>query len=242
LTVAASIVTLAGASRGLEVVELPPPGTGDWQSFAFRNVARSTSYTAVSLDGLAAVRAESDCSASALLFPLRGVDLARTPRLSWRWRVLRGIEVADERVKAGDDFAARVYVMFQFDPARATLMQRMRRRVARVLYGDDLPGSALNFVWTSRLEVGAVWDNPFSAVSKMLAQATGAAPGWRQEDVDVAERYAALFGHAPPALLGLAIMSDTDNTCQRATALFADFRFSSRGDPPRGAGRPPIGP
>jgi hypothetical protein len=59
----------------------------------------------------------------------------------------------------------------------------------------------------------------------MIALAQGANTGWRTETVDVAARYRELF-HAPiPPLLGLAIMSDSDNSCQSTEARFADFKF-----------------
>jgi hypothetical protein len=193
----------------------------------FRSVGRTTTYTPVTIDGIEAVRADSDCSASALWLPLEDLDLDRTPRLGWRWRVDRGLVVPDERVAAGDDFAARVYVMFRLDPARATLGQRLRHRLGAALYGREPPGSALNFVWASRAEIGSTWTNPFADSAKMVVVETGRHPGWRREEVDVRAWYQALFGVAPPPVLGLAIMSDSDNTCQQARAAFADFRFLS---------------
>jgi hypothetical protein len=223
-------LTAAGlASTRADPVPLPQPGTGAWRPLAFRSVGRTTIYTAVSIDGTDAVRADSDCAASALWLPLDDIDLARTPLLGWRWKLERGLEIPDERIAAGDDFAARVYVLFHLDADRATLGQRLRHRLGRLLYRREPPGSALNFVWASRSEIGAVWDNPFADTSKMVVVATGRSPGWRQEEVDLGARYRALFESAPPPLLGLAIMSDTDNTCQQATAWFADFRFRGGG-------------
>jgi hypothetical protein len=59
----------------------------------------------------------------------------------------------------------------------------------------------------------------------MIALAQGANPGWRTETVDVAARYRELFRSPVPPLVGLAIMSDSDNSCQRTEARFADFKF-----------------
>jgi hypothetical protein len=231
----ATVATVAGlaaaglASARADPVILPPPGTGAWRPLAFRSVGRMTAYAAVSIDGVDAMRADSNCAASALWLALDDIDLGRTPHLSWRWKVEQGLEVPDERIAAGDDFAARVYVLFRLDAARATLGQRLRHRLGRLLYRREPPGSALNFVWASHSEIGAVWDNPFADTSKMVVVATGRSPGWRQEEVDLGARYRALFASAPPPLLGLAVMSDTDNTCQKATAWFADFRFRGGG-------------
>jgi hypothetical protein len=229
-TVALAAGLAAAGPTGADPVALTAPGTGAWQPLAFRSVSRETTYTAVSIDGIAAVRADSDCAASALWLALDGIDLARTPRLAWRWRVEGGLDVSDERVASGDDFAARVYVLFRLDAARASMAERWRHRLGRVLYRREPPGSALNLVWAAHSEIGAHWSNPYADTAKMLVVATGPGSGWRQEEVNLKARYEALFGSAPPPLLGLAVMSDTDNTCQKATAWFADFRFLSGDD------------
>ena len=57
------------------------------------------------------LEARSSDSASALVYALRA-DPARTPWLSFRWRTERLIEKSDIRTKAGDDYPARVYVVF----------------------------------------------------------------------------------------------------------------------------------
>ncbi len=61
----------------------------------------------------------------------------------------------------------------------------------------------------------------------MIALAQGANTGWRRETVDVVARYRELFGTPIPPPLGLAIMSDSDNSCQHTEARFADFKFLS---------------
>ncbi|MDH3212358.1 MAG: DUF3047 domain-containing protein, partial [Myxococcales bacterium] len=128
-TVALAVGLAAAEAAGADPVALPAPGTGAWRPLAFRSVSRETTYTAVSIDGIAAVRADSDCAASALWLALDGIDLARTPRLAWRWRVEGSLDIPDERVASGDDFAARVYVLFRLDAARASMAERLRNRL-----------------------------------------------------------------------------------------------------------------
>jgi len=219
-----AIVAAALLAGGALAGELPPPAR--WAPLTFPKVERRTHYAAATVDGRAAVRADSDCAASALVVATPDVDLARTPHLTWAWKVERGLLVADERGKAGDDFAARVWVMFQFDPARASAWQRLRHAIASRLHGRELPGAAISYVWSSREPIGASWEDPFGAGSQRRVLRSGPPDGWQRESVDVAADYRALVGGAPPPLLGVALMSDTDNTCQQAVALFADFAWS----------------
>lgn len=198
----------------------------------FPKVERHTKYTATTVDGLEAVGAQSECSASAWVFRLEGVDLEATPRLRWRWRVDEELHIEDERVKDGDDFAARVYVIFPFDSERASRWRRLRHALASRLHGSELPGGAINYVWSSSEPAGRHWDNPFSEESKMISLGRGPLGEWKDEEVDVLADYERLFGEAPPEPVGLAVMSDSDNSCQKATAYVAAFRFVER--PPSG--------
>jgi len=212
-------------------IPLPTPGSDGWRPLAFRGISNPTRYTVESVEGAEFARAESNCGASGLVLRLDAIRLDRTPLLSWRWRVDRALDLSRERTKDEDDFAARVYIMFELDESRASALQKLRHRVARFFYGADIPGSALNFVWTSRLPAGTVWDNPFEPSAKMIALAQGGNADWRRETVDVVARYQELFRAPIPPPMGLAIMSDSDNSCQRAEARFADFEFLSPAEP-----------
>ena len=216
-----------GGGARAEETELPAPGRGGWRPLAFPKVSQLTVYTPVELDGREAVRAESRCSASALLFRLEAVELERTPRLRWEWRVERDLVVADHRIKEGDDFAARVYVLFEFRAEGASLWERLQRRAAAVMFGSELPDNAINYVWSSCEPAGAAWDNPFTPHSRMVSLGAGPLGMWRSEDVDVLADYRTHFGAPVPPVVAVAVMSDSDNSCQAAEAYLARFRFSA---------------
>jgi len=208
--------------------ELPTwQGWSRWEPLKLPGVDTQTQYTQVQIDGRDAFRSESRCSASALAVPLAEMNLFETPRLRWEWKIGQGLDVHDERVKAGDDFAARVYVMFRFDPDRASWRERLQNKLGGLLYGRDVPGRALNYVWSSSEAAGESWDNPFAKASKMISMGFGPLPDWQSVEVDVLRDYRTLFGDEPPRPLGLAIMTDSDNTCSEAVAYFARFEFRS---------------
>lgn len=213
---------------GQQRVILPAPGSEAWRPLVFPAISRHTSYSREIREGRETLRSASNCSASGLVLPLTNVALSDTPLLSWRWRVDGPLDIPDERSKQGDDFAARVYVLFRFDASRASAFEWLRHQVGRALYRDQTPGRTLNYVWTSREKPGAFWDNPFAPDAKMIALAQGATTVWRTETVDVVEHYHRHFGSPVGELMGLAVMTDSDNSCQTALAHFADFSFSAR--------------
>jgi hypothetical protein len=159
-------------------------------------------------------------------------DPARTPLLSWRWKVDRIVAKADLARKAGDDFAARVYVSFDAPPEGLTLVQRARIRIAKLLYGADLPAAALCYVWDNIHAPGTTAWNPYSDRVRMVVLRSGGAEAghWKSESRDVAADYRAAFGAGGtvPPISGIAASADTDQTGESVTAWFGDFRLEAR--------------
>lgn len=215
----------APVARSAEIA-LGTPGTNGWSPLHFPKIKQHTRYVVIDTGPERFLQAESNCSASAMYVPADHVDLSETPRLFWRWRVDRGLTIADERAKAGDDFAARVYVMFKFDPEHASFWQRARHAVATTIYGEEIPGEAINYVWTSNEPAGTRWDNPFASTSKTVSRGPGPLARWRTEEVDVRSDYVYLFGHEPPPILAVGVMTDSDNSCQEATARYGELGFA----------------
>jgi hypothetical protein len=168
-----------------------------------------TDYRLVENSGTTVLRATSDGSASGR-FKKVAVDLGNTPVLHWSWRVDNLLQGVDERSKAGDDYPARVYVVF----SGGLLFWRTR---------------AINYVWSSNQPLGTTWDNAFTANAKMVAAASGEARlgQWVMQRRDVAADYRRLFGEEPGTVDAVAIMTDTDNSGRQATAWYGDIWFAS---------------
>ena len=54
---------------------------------------------------------------------------------------------------------------------------------------------------------------------------------WVSEERNVFEDYEKAFGKKPPMITGVAIMTDTDNTGESATAYYGDIVFKRREEP-----------
>jgi hypothetical protein len=126
--------------------------------------------------------------------------------------------------KAGDDYPIRVYVMFQYDSARASLGERLIYNATKVIYGKYPPHSTLNYVWTGTKVPERFVVSPYTDKACMVVLERGKekAGQWVEESVNVLEDYRQAFGKEPPAAVGLAVMSDSDNTKTNAEA-YLDF-------------------
>ncbi|MFK7896517.1 MAG: DUF3047 domain-containing protein [Myxococcota bacterium] len=218
-----------GSEQG---IPLPAPGDPAWKPLLFRSIERPTRFEVrADPQGHPAFRAVSDCGASALLLQLPAdFDLERTPRLAWRWRIEKGIEVKAEQTEDGDDFAARVYVLHGFDAERASPWQRMEHKMGRALFGAETPGETINYVWASQVPRGDSWTSPSRDEAKILALESnswaGDAATWREAIVDLPRDSQKLFSPAPrKAPYAIGLMADADGICELAVAWFSDFRL-----------------
>ena len=201
---------------------IPPP----WEVEQLDKRIPATRYALREWDGVAAVEALASKSMALLARPLN-IDLKKTPILCWRWRVEAPVASADMTRKSGDDYAARVYLVFEVPPEQLNLSTRVKLGVARGIYGNKVPDAALNYVWDNKHAVGTVQDNAYTDRARMRVLRTGdsLAKRWVSERRNVLSDFQQAFGPLDGQLRGLAIASDTDNTGEDAHAGFADFRF-----------------
>ena len=178
--------------------------TGDLTGWTPKIFKGETVYRLVENDGRTVLKAESRGAASGLFKEVR-LDPRSAPVLRWSWKIERTLSKGDERTKAGDDYAARVYVVFP-----SVLFWRTR---------------AVNYIWANRLPAGESLPNAYTSNAVMVAVESGndKAGTWVREERNIYEDYRALFGKEPPDLGAVAIMTDTDNTGEEATAWYGDI-------------------
>lgn len=235
----ACMPTLAAAS-GLRAQPSPfsagpigaesPPG---WMLQKLPKVERLTRFDVVDDAGTLVLRARSEGGAASLRHSLYA-DPALTPVLRWRWRTERLIDAADLTRKAGDDYPARLYVFFDRRIEQMSFKERTLFKLGQARYGDELPSAALCYVWDNRQPVDTVQDNVYTGFVKMVVATSGSAElgRWVALRRDIAADYRRAFGTEPPAIIGVAVSTDTDNTGERAVTWFGDIRFESREAPP----------
>jgi hypothetical protein len=132
-----------------------------WEPFYFKGVDRHTEYRLVEEDRQVVVRASSDASASGLTRKI-AIDPRKYPVVQWRWKVANVLKRADIHRKEGDDYPARITIVFEYDSSKLSFSEKVKYEVARMLYGDYLPLATLNYVWCSNAPAGLVVPNPYT--------------------------------------------------------------------------------
>jgi len=208
-----------------ESAEVPAP----WKIIRLDKKVPPTLYRVAHWDGVSAIEATAEHS-MALLARTVEVDLERTPVLCWRWRVDAPLVKADMATKAGDDYAARVYVSFVMPASELSFVTRVKLKLARSAYGDAVPDAAINYVWDNRYPVGTRKANAYTDRTRMIVAESGAANAgkWVVARHDVQQDVVAEFGSERARMVQISVAADTDNTGERARAGFADFHFVER--------------
>jgi hypothetical protein len=208
--------------------EAPSSSVPDgWDRIRFGKNDSSTHYELVRGDSAVVLRARSDNGASGLI-TRPTVDLEQYPVLEWRWKADALPMGADITEKTADDAAARLYVTFDYDGLG--LYDRLKLMVLRRVGYAEAPSRALNYLWASHHERGDVQPSPYTDQIMMIPVRSGSTRvgQWVHERRNVLRDYRRAFGEDPPPVNGVALMTDTDNTGGRATALYGDIVFRAR--------------
>jgi hypothetical protein len=201
------LAVIAGLARAedLPVSRFATEGLAGWEIEHFEGL---TDYSLVKENGSTVVKAHSKTAASGLIKTVK-LDPRRHRYLKWSWKVAGIIPNGDEHARTGDDYAARVYVVF---PGRFFWQTR-----------------AINYIWANRLPKGASLPNAYTDNAMMVAVESGPVRvgQWIHEERDILADYRRLFGEEPREIGAIAIMTDTDNTGAEATAWYGEISIST---------------
>ena len=124
----------------------------EWKEKKFKG---QTQYTVAHKDGRPCIAAVSKGAASGLFYEIK-IDLAIMPILSWQWQIDDVLRAGDASKKSGDDYVARVYVVFP-----SPFFWRTK---------------ALNYIWDNKLPKETVLANAYTKNAMMVVVESGSEP------------------------------------------------------------------
>lgn len=228
---AVPLLTFAESGPILEVGKFSAAKEGNglpdgWKPLTFKKIERHTVYKVVKDGDTVAVKALSESSSSGLTREIK-INPKEYPVVQWRWKVANVLKKGDVTKKEGDDYPARLYITFEYDSGKVSFFKKAQYETVRLLYGQYPPIGAINYIWESKAPEGTVVPNPYTDQVKMIVVESGPdrLHQWVSEERNLYEDYKKAFGEEPPMISGVAIMTDTDNTGETATAFYGDIIF-----------------
>ena len=236
LTSAAMAALLFGCAAPKKVAEqtIGAPERNSWDSAAisrwegmqFPN-KEATRYTLdqqapIDVQGLRrALRAQSNASASMLRtdVSIRPEDLGH---VHFSWLVPTLIQEADMATRQGDDSPVRLVLAFEGDRGNFSAKDAALNELTRLMTGKEMPYATLMYVWCNKRPVGTIIHNARTdRIRKFVIESWPMGlRQWRNYERDIRADFEAAFGEAPGKLVGIGIMTDSDNTQSQTHAWY----------------------
>lgn len=197
-----------------------------WEPLIIHRNKKPTHYQLVKENNKTIMHAHADGASSGLMQHV-SVDPVDQPWLTWQWRIGNLIESADNYQRHAEDSPARIILGFDGDKDNLPFTDQILFETAKVLTGHEFPYATLMYVWENKAPVGTVIDSTRTSRIKMIVAASGpdGVGQWRNFTRNIAEDYERAFGEKPGRLIGVGIMTDTDNTGERVDAWYGDLRL-----------------
>lgn len=193
-----------------------------------------TEFSAVQVDGRDAMAVTAVSSASMLRRKVQ-VDARKLGSVRFSWSVPALIDTADMGHRDYDDSPVRVVFAFDGDRSQFSAKNALLNELTRALTGDEMPYAVLMYVWSKQRPVGEIIHSPRTdRIRKLVIESGGEKLGqWQMYERDIAADFQTLYGEPPGALMGIGIMTDTDNTRTTAQAWYGPLQVLTQRPPSR---------
>ena len=200
-----------------------------WEPLIIHKTKKRTEYSLVTDAGRTVMHAHAVAASSGLMQKV-DIDSFARPWLNWRWKIGRLIDSADNTDRNAEDSPARIILGFDGDKDTLPFADQIMFETARVVTGHDFPYATLMYVWENKAPVGTVIPSPRSDRIKMMVAASGSegVGEWKNFARNVVEDYEQAFGEKPGKLIGVGILSDTDNTGETVEAWYGDIHLKQK--------------
>jgi len=197
-----------------------------WHFYRIAPYKKNTIYRLENYQGKTVLSANSKTSASGLAIKLRPRQ-AQNLWLKWEWKTVAPIPAADNAEHTQDDAPLRILVAFDGNKSKLTLKEKMTFEMANLISGQEMPYATLMYIWSGKTPVNTILDNAHTSRIKMIVVDSGweSLGDWRQHERDLATDYKRAYGENPGEVIGIALLTDTDNTKSETRALYGDIEL-----------------
>jgi hypothetical protein len=220
--VAANAWTLAPLQRGAATA-----GVNRWQHYLLPG-KQASEYAYARLDGRDTMAVHATSSASMLR---QAVHIA--PRdlgsVRFSWKVPELMSRADLALREAADSPVRIVLAFDGDRSTFSAKNAMLSELSHALTGEPLPYATLMYVWCNTRAPGSVIVNPRTDRIRKLVVESGAnnLNQWLDYERDIRADFVKAFGEPPGALVGIGIMTDSDNTHSSTRAWYGQLKLAA---------------
>jgi len=197
-----------------------------WNFYRIAPFKKNTVYRLETYQGKTVLSANSKTSASGLAVKLRPRQ-ASNLWLQWEWKAINPISNADNADGYTDDAPLRILVAFDGNKSKLPLKEKMTFEMASLISGQEMPYATLMYIWSGKSPVDTIISNAHTSRIKMIVVDSGwdNLGQWHKHQRDLAADYKRAYGEAPGEVIGIALLTDTDNTKSETRAIYGDIEL-----------------
>ena len=197
-----------------------------WNFYRIAPYKKNTVYRLENYQGRTVLSANSKTSASGLAVKLRPRQ-ANNLWLQWEWKALSAIPEADNAERYHDDAPLRILVAFDGNKSKLPLKEKMNFEMANLISGQEMPYATLMYIWSGKSAVDTIINNAHTSRVKMIVVDSGwdNLGTWHKHQRDLAADYKRAYGETPGEVIGIALLTDTDNTKSETRAIYGDIEL-----------------
>lgn len=201
-------------------------GFKGWYAWTLLPTKNKTDYRLEKYQGKTVLHATADSSASGMAVPLKPRSVENL-QLSWMWKALNTIPNADNSVGRHDDAPLRIMLAFDGDKTKLSFKDQMAFEMAHLISGHHMPYATLMYIWAGATPIETVITNQHVSRVRMLVVDSGkqSVGEWRQHLRNIDDDYRKSFGEAPGRLIGIGVLTDSDNTKSVVKAMYGDIEL-----------------
>ena len=199
---------------------------GGWHFYRIAPNKKNTVYRLENYQGRTVLSANSKTSASGLAVKLRP-RATQNLWLKWEWKTTIPIPEADNAERIHDDAPLRILVAFDGNKTKLSLKEKMTFEMANLISGQELPYATLMYIWSGKSPINSILDNPHTSRIKMIVVDSGwdRLGQWHLHQRDLEADFRNAYGESPGEVIGIALLTDTDNTKSEAKAFYGDIEL-----------------
>jgi len=203
-----------------------PPG---WAPMVIFKHKKRTDYALVAEQDRTVLRAFSENASSGLM---QHVSIApqEQPWLRWQWKIGRLGERIAQPKDLMEDTPARIILGFDGDKGELSFSEQIQFETAKLITGHDFPYATLMYEWHGKDPAGTIRKSHRSSRIRHVVVESGAGGvgKWREFERNIVEDFERAYGEKPGRLIGVGILTDSDDTGETVETWYGDIRLLSQ--------------
>lgn len=197
-----------------------------WEPLVLVRTKKQTQYELVTKENRTVLYARAEGASSGLMQQVQA-DPMHQPWLEWQWKISKLVNTADNTQRATEDSPVRIILGFDGDKDNLPFADQILFETAKLVTGYDFPYATLMYIWENKAPVGTVIRSTHSSRIRMMVAEQGpeGVGRWRNFTRNIVEDYEKAFGEKPGKLIGVGVLTDTDNTGETVEAWYGDIRL-----------------